>query len=157
MRALLALVMLALGSFRAPAQTRPSEGPKSSPAAATSDSAAQIAKEIAQRRSEGDTHLPDADQFTLGDRTISAGTRVDGPIAVAKGNLDVYGTVDGDVVVLGGNLRVHTGGRIIGDAWAAGGSVLIDGGMVEGQKRAVAISRPAIPAPKPHEPLSTWE
>jgi len=157
MRALLALVMLALGSFRAPAQTRPSEVPKSSPAAATSDSAAQIAKEIAQRRSEGDTHLPDADQFTLGDRTISPGTRVDGPIAVAKGNLDVYGTVDGDVVVLGGNLRVHTGGRIIGDAWAAGGSVLIDGGVVEGQKRAVAISRPAIPAPKPHEPLSTWE
>jgi hypothetical protein len=158
MRALLALVALALGAFRAPAQTRPAEAPKASQAPATkTDSAGQIANEIAERRAQGDTHLPDAEQFTVGDRSIAARTRVDGPIAVAKGNLDVYGTVDGDVVVLGGNVRVHNGGRVTGDAWSAGGSVIIDGGVVEGQKRSIAISAPSLPPSRPHQPLSTWE
>lgn len=156
MRALLALVALGLSAFRASAQTRPAEMPPQK-AASEADSTAQIAKEIAARRAEGDTHLPDAEQFTFGDRTIAARTRVDGPIAVAKGNLDIYGTVDGDVVVLGGDLRVHNGGRVTGDAWAAGGTVIIEGGVVDGQKRSIAISAPAIPASKPREPLSTWE
>lgn len=159
MRALLALIALAFGSLRTSGQTRPADAPKSAPQAAVApaESAAKIAGEIAQRRADGDTHLPDADQFTFGDRTIAAKTRVDGPIAVAKGNLDVYGTVDGDVVVLGGNLRVHNGGRVIGDAWAAGGSVIIDGGVVEGQRRAIAITPPSVPASKPREPLTTWQ
>jgi len=158
MRALLALVALALGSFRATAQPRPAGASKASEAqSAATDSAEQIAKEIAQRRADGDTHLPDADQFTFGDRTIEARTRVDGPIAVAKGNLDIYGTVDGDVIVLGGNVRVHTGGRVTGEAWAVAGSVIVDGGVVEGQKRAIAITPPALPVTKPREPLGTWE
>ena len=93
----------------------------------------------------------------MGDRTISANTRVDGPIAVAHGNLDVYGTVDGDVVALGGNVRVHQGGRVLGDAWAAGGSVVIDGGIVEGQKRSIAVSTPAWATTRSRPPLSTWE
>src|SRR5215213_8199168 len=137
MRALLALAALALGGFRASAQapqaqsTKPTQAP-ATPAAPADTS--QIAREIAERRAAGDTHLPNADQFTLGDRAIAARTRVDGPIAVARGNLDVYGTVNGDVVVLGGNVRIHEGGRVIGDAWAAAGSVIIDGGVVEGQK-----------------------
>ena len=50
-----------------------------------------------------------------------AGTRVDGPIAVARGTLDIYGTVDGDVFTLGGDIRVHKGARVTGDAWAAAG------------------------------------
>jgi hypothetical protein len=159
MRALLALIAVAFGSFRTQGQARPAEAPKaeSRAASAQGDSVSQIATQIAQRRSEGDTHLPDADQFTFGDRTIAAHTRVDGPIAVAKGNLDVFGTIDGDVVVLGGNLRVHNGGRVTGDAWAAGGSVIIDGGVVEGQKRAIAIAPPSLPASKAREPLTTWQ
>ena len=70
---------------------------------------------------------------------IAANTVVEGPIAIARGNLDIYGTVEGDVVALDGNVRVHEGGRVVGDAWAAGGSVIIEGGVVEGQKRSLAI------------------
>src|SRR5438309_11955322 len=98
MRALLAFAALALGGFRASAQARPVESAKQAPA---SSEANPVAREVEQRRAAGDTHLPDADQFTLGDRTIAARTRVDGPIAVAHGNLDVYGTVNRDVVALG--------------------------------------------------------
>ena len=155
MRALLALAALALGGFRASAQARPVESSKS-PQVPTADSS-QIAKEIEQRRTQGDRRLPDADNFSLGDRTIAAKTVVEGPIAVARGNLDIYGTVEGDVVALDGNIRVHEGGRVTGDAWAAGGTVVIEGGAVEGQKRSIAITRPALFTPRAHPPRNTLQ
>ena len=158
MRAVLAFAALALGSLRAPAQARPAEStlPPQSQSKDTTDTA-RVAQEIAQRRSAGDQHLPDADKFTFGDRSIAANTRVDGPIAVARGNLDIYGTVDGDVIALDGDVRVHKGARVTGDAWAAGGSVIIDGGVVEGQRRAIAGPRPSVPSLRPRHPLGTWE
>jgi len=163
MRALLAFAALALGSFRAPAQVRPAT-PTPSPASPSKtevkqDSTTALAREITQRRDSGEKYLPDADVFTFGDRTIAAGTRVDGPIAVARGNLDVFGTVEGDVVALDGDVRVHKGARVTGDAWSAGGSVIIAGGIVEGRKRAVPFERPALPGlgGQKSEPLSTWQ
>jgi hypothetical protein len=162
MRALLALAALALGSFRASAQVPPA-APTPSPASPSKtevkqDSTTALAREIAQRRDSGEKYLPDADVFTFGNRSIAAGTRVDGPIAVARGNLDVFGTVDGDVVALDGDVRVHKGARVTGDAWSAGGSVIIAGGVVEGRKRAIAIEPPALPGPSPKpQPLSTWQ
>lgn len=153
MRALLALTALALGSLRAPAQTPSASQPATTQAAP--DSAA-LAKEIAAQRAAGETHLPDADKFVFGDRTIRENTSVDGPIAVAHGNLDVYGTIRGNAITLDGDVRVHRGGRITGDAWAAGGTVLIEGGVIEGAKRAFG-SRIPTPAPTPSRPLTTLE
>jgi hypothetical protein len=152
MRALLAFVALALGSLRAPAQTPSSAKPA---AQAPRDSAA-LPQEISAQRAAGETHLPDAEQFVFGDHTIAEKTSVDGPIAVAHGNLDVYGTILGDAVTLDGDVRVHRGGRITGDAWAAGGTVLIEGGVIEGAKRAFG-SRITTPAPAPSRPLTTLE
>ena len=119
---------------------------------------AKLAQEIAQRRAGGETYLPDADHFTFGNRTIESGTRVDGPVAVAYGNLDIYGTVNGDVATLRGDIRVHRGGRVAGDAWAAAGSLIVDGGTVEGEKRSIAIgaSSPA-PTQPASRPLTTAE
>jgi hypothetical protein len=163
MRALLALAALALGSFRASAQVPPAaptpSPPSSSKTEVKQDSTTALAQEIAQRRDSGEKYLPDADVFTFGNRSIAAGTRVDGPIAVARGNLDVFGTVDGDVVALDGDVRVHKGARVTGDAWSAGGSVIISGGVVEGRKRAIAIGPPALPGPSSSksQPPSTWQ
>src|SRR4051812_30732896 len=156
MRALLAFAALAFGSLRATAQARPSVAP-------VADSAKQdpsaLARDIAAQRAAGDKFLPDADVFTFGDRRIDAGTRVEGPIAVARGTLDIFGTVDGDVFALGGDIRVHKGALITGDAWAAAGSVIIDGGLVEGRKRAIPIARPSVPGltRTSTEPLSTTQ
>jgi hypothetical protein len=148
MRAMIAFAALALGNSRAPAQSAP---------AAARDSA-QLSQEIAQRRASGETYLPDADNFTWGNRTIAADTRVDGPIAVAHGNLDVYGTITGDAIVLGGDVLVHRGATVTGNAFAAGGRVIIDGGAVEGERRAIAIARPTVPSlPTRAHPLSTVE
>jgi hypothetical protein len=153
MRALLAFIALALGSFRASAQARPADSSKAAPAQ-TKDTAA-LNNQIAERRAAGEKHLPDADRFTLGDRSVAVNTSVDGPIAVARGNLDVYGTINGDAVALDGDIHVHKGALITGDAWAAGGSIVIDGGVVEGQKRVIAVTRPSFPTTH-REPLDTW-
>jgi hypothetical protein len=158
MRALLAFLALALGSFRAPAQTSSSAPPTPANNAATQpprDSAA-LPQEIAAQRAAGDTHLPNAEQFIFGDHSIQEKTSVNGPIAVAHGNLDVYGTIIGDAITLDGDVRVHRGGRITGDAWAAGGTVLIEGGAIEGAKRAFG-SRIPTPARTPSRPLTTLE
>jgi hypothetical protein len=154
MRALFVFATLALGSASSLAQAQ-NQGTKR-PATDSARDTAQLSREIAQQRAAGEKYLPDAERFTFGDRTIQADTRVDGPIAVAHGNLDVYGTVDGDVVALGGDVRVHKGARVTGDAWAAGGKVLIEGGSVDGGKRSIE-GMPTITSNKPRQPLTTWD
>ncbi|MEO6879283.1 MAG: hypothetical protein ABI205_12440 [Gemmatimonadaceae bacterium] len=169
MRALFAFAVLALGSHQAPAQASsktPLSAATSAPVAAAvvvptvtqqpADSAT-LADRIAARRASGDRYLPNADNFSYGNRTIAAGTTVDGPIAVARGDIDVYGTVVGDVVAVDGNVHVHPGARVTGDAWAVAGSLVIDGGTVDGRKRAIAIARPVLPPSRVREPLSTWQ
>lgn len=153
------LLMTALSLGQAPAQSSaaaPAAHVSPSVAAQATQDTAKLAQEIAQRRAAGETYLPDADHFTFGNRTIEAGTRVDGPVAVAYGNLDVYGTVNGDVATLRGDVRVHKGGRVTGNAWAAAGSLIIDGGTVEGEKRSIAIGPAAAPPVQTvNQPLST--
>jgi hypothetical protein len=172
MRAPLAFAALALGSLpalaQAPAKAAATAAPQAQVAPAVSgtataapqnsDTAARpsLAARIATQRAAGAKYLPNADNFTFGNRTIPAGTTVDGPIAVARGDIDVYGTVNGDVVAIDGNVRVHNGARVTGGAWAAAGSVIIDGGTVEGRKQAIALSRPIVGAARPHTPMSTW-
>lgn len=158
MRALFVLATLALGSAStlAQAQSQGTKRPAADSARAGSGDTAQLSREITQQRAAGEKYLPDADRFTFGDRTIQAGTRVDGPIAVAHGNLDVYGTVNGDVVALGGDVRVHKGARVTGDAWAAGGKVLIEGGSVDGGKRSIE-GMPTVATERPRHPLTTWD
>jgi hypothetical protein len=57
---------------------------------------------------------------------------------VARGPVDVYGRVDGDVIALHGDITVHEGALIRGDAVAIGGHVRARGGVVEGDIRSVS-------------------
>jgi hypothetical protein len=168
MRALFAFAALTLGSHQSPAQasskvsvSAPTAAPApavvAAPATQQPADSGVLADQIAARRAAGDKYLPNADNFSYGNRTIAAGTTVDGPIAVARGDIDVYGTVVGDVIAIAGNVHVHPGARVTGDAWAAAGSVVIDGGTVDGRKRAIAIARPVLPPSRVREPLSTWQ
>ena len=159
MLALLFMTALSLGQVPAQRSAADSAGGVQPVAGgqATLDTA-KLAQEIAQRRAAGATYLPDADHFTFGNRTIEAGTRVDGPVAVAYGNLDVYGTVSGDVATLRGDVRVHKDGRVTGNAWAAAGSVIINGGTVEGEKRSISLGPSSAPAEQTaSRPLTTGQ
>ena len=113
-----------------------SRGAAQSTAAKTTQRA-ELAAVLATLRHDADTKtLPTAEQFTFGDRTVAAGAEP-GPVAVANGTLHVRGTVNGDAASWHGNIVVHEGGRITGNAWAIGGKVLLEGGAVEGDMRAL--------------------
>jgi hypothetical protein len=60
-----------------------------------------------------------------GEARIAPGSVVRGGVAVLAGSLVVAGIVEGDVVVINGNLRVPAGGRIAGTATVAGGDAAI--------------------------------
>jgi hypothetical protein len=89
--------------------------------------------------------MPPIDSIVSEATTIPADVRR-GRIAVLD-QLDVFGTIDGDAVVLGGDIVVHEGGTITGDALAVGGTVRLDGGIVEGEMRA--LDRALVPRATP--------
>jgi len=91
--------------------------------------------------------LPPADSVSPGSRTIPAGSTVKGTI-VARGPVDVAGTVEGSVVSLGGDVTVRRGGHVTGHALSVGGRVLADSGIVDGEMRAMSsLPSPVAPAP----------
>lgn len=81
--------------------------------------------------------LPAVADAPEGSRTIAAGDTVHGDVAITRGTLDVRGVVTGSAVAYGGDVVVHDGGRVGGDAVAVLGRVRLDGGRVDGEMRAV--------------------
>jgi hypothetical protein len=59
----------------------------------------------------------------VGDARIGTGSTLRGGVAVLAGTLVVEGAVDGDVVVINGDLDVRSGGRITGSVTVAGGEL----------------------------------
>jgi len=67
------------------------------------------------------------------DFTIGAGEQVDGNVAVLSGDLDLEGTVGGDVLLLDGSLNLGPSARIEGDVLQVGGDLVDAGGTVAGE------------------------
>lgn len=66
-------------------------------------------------------------------KVVRPNVTTSGSVVVFDGNLDVYGTVRGNATALKGDVIVHKGGRVRGDAIAVGGRVRVEGGAVNGQ------------------------
>ena len=71
-------------------------------------------------------------QVVTGDYVVPAGTTTAGSVMVVRGNLDVYGNVDGAATAIGGDVIVHEGGRVRGGAVALMGRVRNEGGSILG-------------------------
>jgi len=71
-------------------------------------------------------------RYSHGDLVIPAGTTTAGSVLVLRGNLDVYGNVDGAATAVLGDVIVHEGGRVRGGAIALIGHVRNEGGSVLG-------------------------
>lgn len=100
----------------------------------------QLLKRVSQ-----DPHgaqLPPQDSIALGNFAVAAGS-TSGRVA-ALGQLEVFGTVNGDAVALDGDVVVHKGGHITGDALSVGGTVRLDGGTVDGEMRS--LDRAVVPS-----------
>lgn len=61
-----------------------------------------------------------------GDRVIPAGEILNGHVVVFRGSLDVYGTINGDILVIGGNVLVRNDGWVNGDITSIGGKVEVE-------------------------------
>ena len=79
-------------------------------------------------------------QVVTGDHTIAVGTSTSGSVMVVRGNLDVYGNVDGAATAVLGDVIVHDGGRVRGGAVALGGRVINDGGSILGVVKEVGAT-----------------
>ncbi len=71
-------------------------------------------------------------QVNTGDFTIPAGTTTSGSVMAIRGDLNVYGNVDGAATAILGDVIVHDGGRVRGGAVALGGHVRNEGGSILG-------------------------
>src|SRR5712671_1091552 len=71
-------------------------------------------------------------QVDTGDLTIPAGTTTSGSVMAIRGDLNVYGNVDGAATAILGDVIVHDGGRVRGGAVALGGHVRNEGGSILG-------------------------
>lgn len=80
-------------------------------------------------------HLQDIRKYArvqTGDLVVPAGSTTSGSVLVFRGNLDVYGNVDGTATAVLGDVIVHEGGRVRGGAVALGGHVRNQGGSILG-------------------------
>lgn len=67
------------------------------------------------------------------DAHIAAGTTVRGGVALVDGTLTIDGAVEGDVVVINGDLVIRDGARVTGDVTVTGGRTRVEGsGTVAG-------------------------
>jgi hypothetical protein len=71
-------------------------------------------------------------QVQTGDLVVPAGTTTSGSVMVIRGNLDVYGNVDGAATAVLGDVIVHESGRVRGGAVALMGHVRNEGGSILG-------------------------
>ena len=79
-----------------------------------------------------DVSLSRFTKYQQGDLVIPAGTTTSGSVLVVRGNLDVYGNVDGAATAILGDVIVHEGGRVRGGAVALIGHVRNEGGSIMG-------------------------
>src|SRR4051812_44091431 len=121
----LALLASATSAF---AQTDSSKAQVDLTAAGPAAGTARLRLQLSLLRLMGYTEtLPSVDAFSSGNRTIAAADVVKGPVGVVDGSLDVFGTIDGATMVIDGNLRLHPGSKINGDAIAVRGRIINQG------------------------------
>jgi hypothetical protein len=159
---MLAIVPLqAQESASAPAPSRTEQTPRANRAQSSQEQERRdrLRKELRLLRLSGeDAQTPSADSFAIGGRTIAAGDTVEGPVGAADGDLIVDGVVNGDAMVIGGNLVVRRGGVVTGNALAVGGHVQAQGGRVDGEMRSLSgVATDARTPTRAARPWTTWQ
>lgn len=82
-------------------------------------------------------------QARRGRSSVAATETISGHLLVLEGSVDVFGRVAGNVVVLDGDIVMHPGASVTGDALAIGGRIRELGGVVRGDSRSLGAALPA--------------
>jgi len=88
-------------------------------------------------------------QARLGAYSVGSSETLTGHLLVLRGEVELFGKVTGNVVSLDGDIVVHTGAVVTGDALAIGGRIRDRGGVIQGEQRALGATlavEPAAPA-----------
>jgi hypothetical protein len=98
-------------------------------------------------------------QARLGHFSVGSGSRLEGHLLVVRGDADIYGTLNGNLATVEGNVQVHPGAVVMGDVLAVAGQVRDLGGEIRGQIRTLDAARrhtgpPDVRTAEP--PLSAW-
>jgi hypothetical protein len=91
----------------------------------------------------------------LGDFSVGSAELLDGHLLVVRGDADVYGRLNGNLVTVDGDVIVHPGALVSGDILALGGDVRNLEGEIGGEIRTLRSSRiftPAAPVAPAAEP-----
>ncbi len=72
-----------------------------------------------------------------GNFSLGSEESLNGHLLVLDGNTDVYGTLRGNLVTVGGDVVVHPGGVVAGDILTLGGEVRDRGGEIGGEVRTL--------------------
>lgn len=95
-------------------------------------------------------------QAYAGTFSVGTGEHRIGHHLVVRGDANVYGTVQGNLATVEGDVVIHPGGSVTGDVLAVAGAVRDLGGEVGGEIRTLDTPRaPALEAP-PAAPVSGW-
>lgn len=123
------LEIVSKGDAPAAAKSVESNGEKATTPAKPAEEASPDAAGSARRGS---------DRHVFGQSLRIEKSETVGDVSVTGGSVDVYGTLDGDLVVTGGSATVHDGGHVTGDAHAIGGSIRIEkGGRIDGDGKVI--------------------
>jgi uncharacterized Zn-binding protein involved in type VI secretion len=79
-------------------------------------------------------------QGRVGDYSVGSEQTVQGHLLILRGDADVYGRVQGNVVAVDGDITVHTGAVIQGDVLAIHGKVREQGGVIDGEIRTLSAA-----------------
>ena len=108
-------------------------------------------RELLERRGELRLTIPNGRAW-MGDFGLGTGDTLRGHLLVLRGTAQIFGRLEGNVVALDGDIVVHRGGSVTGDALAISGKVRDADQAIEGEVRA--LSQVAEPTAR-LGPLST--
>ena len=100
--------------------------------------------------------LPSVDDFSSGNRTIPRDSVVNNAVGIVDGSLDVFGTINGATMVVDGNLRIHPGATIKGDAITVRGRIINQGGIVTGETRSLGTFATGAERAPPPPRTTMW-
>ncbi|MDX2262832.1 MAG: hypothetical protein SFU84_14160 [Gemmatimonadales bacterium] len=83
----------------------------------------------------------------LGAYSVGSAERISGDVVVLKGNAEVHGRIEGNVVTLDGHVIMHPGATITGDVLTIGGRIRQLGGTILGSQMELDAAPVAAPAP----------
>ena len=88
-----------------------------------------------------------------GDQVIQKNEVINGHVVIVKGHLDVYGTINGDVLAIGGDVWVRNNGWVNGNITSLGGKVMVEqDGHVLGNMLETHVSNLILASASSHQP-----